>query len=103
MRTSSRRQKCYDLVHSPLYIAAHNGHAFVTEQLIEARCNIDVRETEDGTVRERGKKKILNLRVLYLLSLALALLIHNKQYIGVTRFQFMKSKTSELRTNSVHP
>ena len=26
---------------TPLYCAAHNGHASVTEQMIEARCNLD--------------------------------------------------------------
>jgi hypothetical protein len=27
---------------TPLYMAAQNGHASVTKQLIEARCNIDL-------------------------------------------------------------
>ena len=27
---------------TPLYRAAHKGHASVTEQLIEARCNVDL-------------------------------------------------------------
>jgi hypothetical protein len=28
----------------PIYCAAANGHASVTEQLIEARCNLDVQD-----------------------------------------------------------
>ena len=29
---------------TPLYIAAHNGHASVTKQLIEARCDIELQQ-----------------------------------------------------------
>ncbi len=32
---------------SPLFCAARNGHAAVTEQLIEARCNVDL-QIKDG-------------------------------------------------------
>jgi ankyrin repeat protein len=32
--------------YTPLYCEAHNGHASVTEQLIEARCNLDLPEQE---------------------------------------------------------
>jgi hypothetical protein len=62
MQTSSRRQKSHDLVHSPLYIAAQNGHAFVTEQ--EARCNIYVRRMDRGGREKKFelKKKKLTVR-----------------------------------------
>jgi ankyrin repeat protein len=33
---------------TPLYWAAQNGHASVTEQLIEARCNVDL-QAKDGS------------------------------------------------------
>jgi hypothetical protein len=32
---------------TPIFIAANNGHALVTEQLIEARCNVDL-QIKDG-------------------------------------------------------
>jgi len=32
---------------TPLFIATHEGHASVTKQLIEARCNVDL-QNKDG-------------------------------------------------------
>ncbi len=37
--------------HTPLYIAALQGHASVTKQLIEARCNIGLPEAGKGGVQ----------------------------------------------------
>jgi len=34
---------------TPLFWAAHNGHASVTDQLIEARCDIDVQDKDGAT------------------------------------------------------
>ncbi len=35
--------------YTPLFIAAANGHASVTKQLIEARCNMDLQERDGST------------------------------------------------------
>jgi cytohesin len=35
--------------YTPLYAAAANGHAPVTEQLIEARCDVELQETFGNT------------------------------------------------------
>ena len=34
---------------TPLLFAAYNGHAFVTKQLIEFRCNIDLQQNDGVT------------------------------------------------------
>ncbi len=34
---------------SPLHLAAENGHASVTAQLIEARCNVDLQDENGAT------------------------------------------------------
>jgi ankyrin repeat protein len=36
---------------TPLSCSAHNGHAAVTEQLIDARCNIDLPDKFDARIR----------------------------------------------------
>jgi ankyrin repeat protein len=43
---------------TPLYFAAANGHAAVTQQLIEVRCNIDLQE-QNGT--GENKEQVQNI------------------------------------------
>ncbi len=35
--------------YTPLFMAAANGHASVTKQLIQARCNVDLQEKDGST------------------------------------------------------